>query len=172
MNDGSVGRICAQANPAWELIAAIFDPEYLMGKSFNASAAASLSSSMSSKLPPQDPRTNEDCLFLDVVVPERIFQSRSTQNRSSRAPVLVWIYGGGYTSGEKSGYNAAGLIKASAASGSEGVVFVSFNYRLGAFGWISGPTLQSDGVANAGLYDRKLNIIYHPSDCLYSVFSI
>lgn len=31
------------------------------------------------------------------------------------------------------------------------------NYRLGAFGWLSGPTLQSmGGVSNAGLYDQRL----------------
>ena len=32
------------------------------------------------------------------------------------------------------------------------------NYRLGAFGWLSGPTLQSNGTANAGLYDQRLAI--------------
>ena len=35
-------------------------------------------------------------------------------------------------------------------------MFVAINYRLGAFGWLSGPTLQSDGTANAGLYDQRL----------------
>jgi carboxylesterase type B len=31
------------------------------------------------------------------------------------------------------------------------------NYRLGAFGWLAGPTLQSsNGTANAGLYDQRL----------------
>lgn len=29
------------------------------------------------------------------------------------------------------------------------------NYRLGAFGWLSGPTFQADGTANAGLYDQR-----------------
>ena len=33
--------------------------------------------------------------------------------------------------------------------------YVSINYRLGAFGWLSGPTLQADGVANAGLRDQR-----------------
>lgn len=32
------------------------------------------------------------------------------------------------------------------------------NYRLGAFGWLSGPTLQSNGTANAGLHDQRLAI--------------
>jgi len=30
------------------------------------------------------------------------------------------------------------------------------NYRLGAFGWLSGPSLQADGDANAGLLDQRL----------------
>lgn len=33
------------------------------------------------------------------------------------------------------------------------------NYRLGALGWLAGPTLQqSGGVSNAGLYDQRLAI--------------
>ena len=90
-------------------------------------------------------------------MPQKIFEGASqTTNDTCGAPVLVWINGGGYTAGEKSAYNAAGLIKASQATNPDGVVFVSLNYRLGAFGWLSGPTLQSDGVANAGLYDQRL----------------
>ena len=29
------------------------------------------------------------------------------------------------------------------------------NYRLGAFGWLSGPTFQANGTANAGLHDQR-----------------
>lgn len=157
MNDGSIGVVCPQASPAWELIAAGFVPDYLTGQPFNLSAAEAGLTSMTGSLPTQDPRTTEDCLFLDVVVPQPIFQQASnTTNDTSGAPVLVWIYGGGYTAGEKSAYSAAGLIEASHASSTEGIIFVSLNYRLGAFGWLSGPTLQSNGVANAGLYDQRL----------------
>ena len=153
--------ICPQANPAWELIAGTFVPAYVAGKPYNLSAAEAALKSMSGSLPIQDPRTTEDCLFLDVVVPQSIFRAASNAtNNTSGAPVLVWIYGGGYTAGEKSAYNAAGLIKASQASSTEGVIFVSLNYRLGAFGWLSGPTFQSDGVANAGLYDQRLALTW------------
>lgn len=34
--------------------------------------------------------------------------------------------------------------------------FVALNYRLGAFGWLSGPTFQQNGTANAALYDQRL----------------
>lgn len=157
MNDGSIGVVCPQVLPAWGLTASSFVAAYLAGKPYNASAAEAGLSSMSSSLPKQDPRTTEDCLFLDVVVPQPIFERASNStNNTSGAPVLVWIYGGGYTSGEKSVYNPAGLIKASQATSTDGIVFVALNYRLGAFGWLSGPTFQEDGVANAGLYDQRL----------------
>jgi carboxylesterase type B len=69
------------------------------------------------------------------------------------------IYGGGYTTGEKGGfYDPTGLIESSKVDGSEGIVYVAMNYRLGAFGWLSGPTLQSQGTANVGLYDQRLAI--------------
>ena len=73
--------------------------------------------------------TSEDCLFLDVVVLEKIFDTKVSH--ISGAPVLVWIYSGGYTAGEKTGfgqYNPSGIMGASQVSGSEGVVFVSINY--------------------------------------------
>lgn len=119
---------------------------------FNASVINTGNSSEPPSLPPQDPRTTEDCLFLDVVVPREVFKQR----RRAKAPVLVWIHGGGYTGGSKddSG-SAAGLIARSGGDNNGRVIFVSFNYRLGAFGFLSGATLQADGVANAGLLDQR-----------------
>lgn len=48
-----------------------------------------------------------------------------------------------------------GLIERSKNVDGEGVIYVTFNYRLGALGWLAGPTLESDGVANAALYDQR-----------------
>lgn len=67
IDDGSIGRICPQANPGWEPIAAEFVPDYLEGKPFNLSAAEAKPQGMNNASPAQDPRTTEDCLFLDVV---------------------------------------------------------------------------------------------------------
>ena len=62
----------------------------------------------------------EDCLFLDVVVPQKIFEGAG---KGKGAPVLVWIYGGGYTGGSKSGSGSpAGLIKRSQSDNSKGVI--------------------------------------------------
>ena len=69
-------------------------------------------------------------MFLDVYVPQEVFQKAG---QGCGAPVMVWIYGGGYTFGEKNGdgeYNPAGLIKASQVSGNEGIIFVAINYRV------------------------------------------
>lgn len=70
------------------------------------------------------------------------------------------IYGGGYTLGNKNQYGSPNhLIQASQADGSDGIIFVAMNYRLGALGFLAGPSLQdAGGVSNAALYDQRLAI--------------
>ena len=129
INNGSIGAVCPQAAPAWSAIAQEFVPAYLSGQPFNLSAAEAGLTNITGALPAQDPRTSEDCLFLDIVVPQKIFNA----NTSTLAPVMVWIYGGGYTTGEKTGsgvYNPGGLITASQATGAPGIVYVAINYRV------------------------------------------
>lgn len=71
--------------------------------------------------------------------------------------MLVWIYGGGFTLGSKSENDPAGLIAQSQTNGAEGMIFVAMNYRLGMFGWLSGPAFQEQsGIGNAGLWDQRL----------------
>lgn len=42
-------------------------------------------------------------------------------------------------------------------NGSGGVIYVALNYRLGAFGFMSGPAFEEQGgLPNAGLHDQKL----------------
>ncbi|KAK6443576.1 hypothetical protein LTR95_000403 [Oleoguttula sp. CCFEE 5521] len=171
VQDGSVERICPQAAPAWYSLATPFITNYLTTGNtvFNASFFGNTTipgvTPGTTTPTAQEARvlgglakratidTTEDCLFLDVVVPQEIYESR---NRGYGAPVLVWIYGGGYTAGSKSGSgNPAGLLSRSEADGNKGVIYVSLNYRLGAFGWLSGPTFQKTGTANAGLHDQR-----------------
>ncbi|KAF1810853.1 acetylcholinesterase precursor [Eremomyces bilateralis CBS 781.70] len=142
---GDLGRICPQASPAWFATQTGFILDYL-GIPIpprNSSSVPSVSI---------DPRTTEDCLFLDVLVPKKAWDGRYGQKK---APVLVWIYGGGYTVGEKSSFlgSPVGLLERA----ENDLVFVSMNYRVGAFGFLSGPTFQADGgTANAGLLDQRL----------------
>lgn len=62
---------------------------------------------------------------------------------SSRMPVLVWIFGGGFDTGSNSLYDGAAFAR-------DGVVFVAMNYRLGAEGFL----FLDDGVANVALLDQ------------------
>ncbi|KAF5307264.1 hypothetical protein FQR65_LT06980 [Abscondita terminalis] len=84
----------------------------------------------------------EDCLYINVYTPV-------TCNSSEVLPVMVWIYGGGFIYGNSS-YSIYGpdfLLD-------QGVVFVSFNYRLGLFGFLSTEDEVSPG--NYGLKDQIL----------------
>ena len=123
---GLENRICPQANPDWRGIATEFVPQYLLGKTeFNQSDFSSAEDSSSSSSP--TPGQTEDCLFLDVVVPDSIFKKAG---KGYGAPVLVWIYGGGYTLGSKSGSGEpSGLIARSKDNGDDGVI-VSRCYLL------------------------------------------
>ena len=70
----------------------------------------------------------EDCLYLDVVVP------RGVDRTDGSRPVMVWIHGGGYVLGHRMQYPSAAL----AVHGD--VIVVTINYRLGVFGFLyNGP---------------------------------
>ncbi|KAF2150863.1 alpha/beta-hydrolase [Myriangium duriaei CBS 260.36] len=148
---GQDRRICPQSSPDWESIATQFIPKYLLGqKTFNTSSFTQPNFTV----PVADPTENEDCLFLDVFVPEAIWNQR---NSGQKFPVLFWIYGGGYVFGSSiSSGSPSGLLTRAQNNSQPGVIYVAPNYRLGAFGWLSGPTFQADGgVANLGLYDQR-----------------
>lgn len=88
--------------------------------------------------------------------------SRSNRIIATRAltPKICRIYGGGYAFGNKvydPPSDPSRLIQTSGKDGSEGMIFVALNYRLGALGWLAGPTLQQEGGdSNAGLLDQRL----------------
>lgn len=78
-----------------------------------------------------DPRTSEDCLFLDVLASKAVYENK---NNGSGAAVLVWIHGGGYAAGWKTLFGTGrGLITRSEGNRDGGIVYVSINYRLGLF---------------------------------------
>ncbi|PQE13378.1 putative cholinesterase protein [Rutstroemia sp. NJR-2017a BVV2] len=153
INDGQQGAICAQATPYWEEVASYFfqGASTAALKQVEAQVEAVESALTIANVGAPGPLVSEDCLFLDVLVPKTIYES------ASGAPVLVWFFGGGYVSGSKfSTGNPATLISRSQENGGEGVIYVALNYRLGLFGWLSGPTFQESGSANAGLLDQRL----------------
>jgi para-nitrobenzyl esterase len=71
----------------------------------------------------------EDCLYLNVWRPSAA---------DGPLPVLVWIYGGGFVNGGASPPTYAGEALAR-----QGVMFVSFNYRVGRFGTFAHPRLSA-----------------------------
>ncbi|XP_071386155.1 acetylcholinesterase-like [Centroberyx affinis] len=91
---------------------------------------------------------SEDCLYLNVWAP-RLNQTQPQD--SPLAPVLVWIYGGGFITGTSS----LDLYDGRFLSKSEGVVVVSMNYRLGALGFLTLPD-NKNIRGNAGLLDQRL----------------
>ncbi|KAI8167090.1 Carboxylesterase [Colletotrichum sp. SAR 10_71] len=168
---GEQGRICPQAMPEWFAITQQFVSAYAAGNqaTFNYTNAEEIARTAREQrdwpAPWANPNnhTTEDCLFLDVVVPKKVFESAKNGTSATGyngVSVLVWIHGGAYSIGNKIYDNSAdptGLIRASQADGSPGIIYVSINYRLGALGWLAGPSLQaSGGVSNAGLQDQRL----------------
>lgn len=88
---------------------------------------------------------SEDCLYLNVWTP-----AKST---GEKLPVLVWIYGGGFSFGSTSDpvHNGEHLAR-------KGVVLVSIAYRVGQLGFLAHPQLSAEnpnGVSgNYGLLDQ------------------
>jgi len=87
--------------------------------------------------------TSEDCLYLNVWAPPH----------PRRAPVMVWIHGGGNDAGSGSQTYYAGE-----AFARDGVIMVSFNYRLGLLGFFAHPALTREAPrgqgANFGFLDQ------------------
>ncbi|KAI0550317.1 Alpha/Beta hydrolase protein [Xylaria curta] len=143
--NGSQQSICPQAYPAWQFSAA----DFLKGADLsNATMEELLRHSL---LPPVT-YVNEDCLHLDVQIPKVAFDSIESGRSTSLLPIIVYIHGGGYVQGHKSrDGDGKGLITRATELGSDGVMYVALNYRLGMFGWL----FSGDGrVANLGLHDQ------------------
>jgi para-nitrobenzyl esterase len=85
---------------------------------------------------PDSPPMSEDCLFLNLWRP-------AATTRAS-LPVMVWIHGGAYTEGAGSTPLYDGSVLAS-----KGVIVVTFNYRLGAFGFLAHPELTAESRHHA-----------------------
>lgn len=98
----------------------------------------------------------EDCLFVNVFTP-----SGATQE--SKLPVWVYIQGGGYATNSNSNYNGTDIIENSYTHNGThlirksdyNLVFVNFNYRVGALGFLASEKVKENGDLNAGLLDQR-----------------
>lgn len=89
---------------------------------------------------------SEDCLYLNV-------WTKAPGKTGAKLPVALWIHGGGYREGWGSEPEFDGQEWAD-----KDVVLVSFNYRLGVFGFLTHPELSAEsahGVSgNYGILDQ------------------
>ncbi len=81
-------------------------------------------------------KQSEDCLHLNIWT--------TSLEADAKRPVMVWIHGGGLTrgSGANTVYDGSNLAR-------KGVVLVTINYRLGAFGYLAHPELTQESPHNS-----------------------
>ena len=118
------------------------------------------------------PSVTEDCLFLNVFTPRRGHrrdggghggEGHDGDDRDGwgdwhdgrderRRPVMVWISGGGLTTGESDDYDPVRFVN-------QGAIVVTFNYRLGILGFFAHPALSAESPdrvsGNYGLLDQQ-----------------
>ncbi|KAH2981805.1 hypothetical protein KXV25_002583 [Aspergillus fumigatus] len=86
----------------------------------------------------------EDCLFINVFTP-------ADATEHSKLPVWVFIQGGAYATNSNANYNGTEVVRESGNN----IVFVNFNYRVGALGFLAGAEVQRHGDLNVGLLDQR-----------------
>jgi para-nitrobenzyl esterase len=104
---------------------------------------------MQNRLPfdsaPSDQPQSEDCLVLNIWAP--------AAKPSTPLPVMVWVHGGGFVQG-----SGTSLVYDGVSLAQRGVVVVTFNYRLGRFGFFAHPALIHEAgdepFGNYGLMDQ------------------
>lgn len=74
--------------------------------------------------------SSEDCLYLNLWLP-------ATIEADAKLPVMVWIHGGGFTGGSGTGLSGDAFAK-------QGVILMTFNYRLGRLGHFAFPALTKE----------------------------
>ncbi|KAH7391664.1 Alpha/Beta hydrolase protein [Cadophora sp. MPI-SDFR-AT-0126] len=85
---------------------------------------------------------SEDCLFLDVYAP--------TDNTKPH-PVYVYFQGGGFNANANPNMDATKLINA----GDRDIVVVTFNYRVGPWGFLASKEVEANGDFNNGNLDQR-----------------
>ena len=87
--------------------------------------------------------TSEDCLYLNIWTP--------AESPEEKLPVMFWTYGGGFETGTGAAPETDGE-----AFSRKGVILVTYNYRLGALGYLALPELAAKFgmTGNMGLLDQ------------------
>ena len=86
------------------------------------------------------PVGTEDCLYMNIFAPG--YTRENIPGGKDRIPVLLWIHGGGNSIGHGGNYNGKMLAE------KYKVIIITFNYRLGPFGWFTHPALRGEGTTS------------------------
>ena len=99
------------------------------------------------------PTSSEDCLFLNLWRPANAMPT-------ARLPVMVWIFGGGFVfgSGSNPGNSGAQFAK-------QGVILITFNYRVGRFGFFAFPALTKNTPMSPRATMRTWTRLQRSSGC-------
>ncbi|KAK0552245.1 hypothetical protein OC844_006466 [Tilletia horrida] len=98
-------------------------------------------------------KMDEDCLTINVMAP-------ANARPGSKLPVMFWHHGGGFTTGASTYHNGSRLVAESVKLGAP-AIWVNFNYRINAFGFLSSSKVlaaaqRNETALNIGLYDARL----------------
>ena len=84
---------------------------------------------------------DEDCLSINVSVPKGV-------KAGAKKPVFVWVHGGAFVGGSSNLYRLDALARS-------GVIAVTFNYRVGVFGFMPHPAFDASHNGGYGLEDQR-----------------
>ena len=92
---------------------------------------------------------SEDCLYLNII--------RPAGYENTSLPVAFWIHGGGLFEGSSvdERYNLSFIVQRSVEDGNP-IIAVSTNYRLSAWGFLTGEEVVETGQTNLGFRDQRL----------------
>ncbi|KAI5236711.1 alpha/beta-hydrolase [Aureobasidium subglaciale] len=88
---------------------------------------------------------SEDCLTANIFRPANMPEGK-------KVPVMVYVHGGAFNRGTAKMHNTASMV----GYATEPFVAVSFNYRIGALGFLNSDLTQKEGLLNLGLWDQVL----------------
>ncbi|KKY13968.1 putative carboxylesterase family protein [Phaeomoniella chlamydospora] len=89
---------------------------------------------------------SEDCLTVNV------FRQRGSASDGAKLSVAVYMHGGAFNRGTAKMHNTASMVAWSA----EPFVAISFNYRIGALGFLNSAVTAKENLLNVGLRDQVL----------------
>ncbi|KAM5372988.1 hypothetical protein ACJZ2D_007199 [Fusarium nematophilum] len=90
-------------------------------------------------------KIDEDCLFVNIWTP-------TNATSASKLPVMVYFQPGGYIINSAPYTNGTQLVNVS----DNGIIVVTFHYRVGLFGFLASNEVKKDGDLNAGLLDQRM----------------